>query len=143
MTSNSSGSGVNRWVVVGMSFLVLFVGQGMTLGGLQVFDEKLLAHLSAQAGEQISLGAFKGSLSVMFATAGILGMLAGWLCDKIGPRKLIFAGMALLGVGYFWYSGVNTLRDIYIIAALFGLVLVLCGLMINVYLVSSWIPGTR
>ena len=52
----------------------------MTLGGLQVFDAKLLEHLAAEAGEPISLGAFKGGLSIMFATAGFLGMLAGWLC---------------------------------------------------------------
>jgi MFS family permease len=142
-SSTASGSSFNRWVVVACSFLVLFVSQGMTLGGLQVFDEKLMAHLSAVAGEQISLGAFKGGLSIMFATAGILGMLAGWLCDKVGPRKLIFAGMALLSVGYFMFSDVNTLLDVYIISALFGLVLVLCGLMINVYLVSSWFTFKR
>jgi MFS family permease len=33
--------------------------------------------------------------------------------------------------------------DIYIVSALFGLVLVLCGLMINVYLVSSWFTKKR
>ena len=30
---------MSRWIVVACSFLVLFVSQGMTLGGLQVFDE--------------------------------------------------------------------------------------------------------
>ena len=143
MSSSSENTSGARWVVVACSFLVLFVSQGMTLGGLQVFDEKLLAHLAAVSGEEISLGAFKGGLSIMFATAGILGMLAGWLCDKIGPRKLIFAGMALLSVGYYMFADVQTLTDIYIISALFGLVLVLCGLMINVYLVSSWFTFKR
>jgi MFS family permease len=142
----SSGSGISRvarWVIVGCSFLVLFVSQGMTLGGLQVFDEKLLAHLAEVSGEPVSLGAFKGGLAIMFATAGLLGMLAGWLCDKVGPRVLIFAGLALLSVGYFMYGNVDTLMDVYVISALFGLVLVLCGLMINVYLVSSWFTLKR
>ena len=134
---------MSRWIVVACSFLVLFVSQGMTLGGLQVFDEKLLAHLSQTSGQEISLGAFKGGLSIMFATAGILGMLAGWLCDRIGPRKLIFAGLVLLALGNFMYSRVDSLLDIYVISALFGLVLVLCGLMINVYLVSSWFTHKR
>jgi len=138
-----SRTNIGRWIVVACSFLVLFVSQGMTLGGLQVFDEKLLAHLSETSGQQISLGAFKGGLSIMFATAGILGMLAGWLCDRIGPRKLIFAGLLLLALGNFMYSRVDSLQDIYIISALFGLVLVLCGLMINVYLVSSWFTRKR
>lgn len=134
---------MSRWIVVACSFLVLFVSQGMTLGGLQVFDEKLLAHLSQTSGQPISLGAFKGGLSIMFATAGILGMLAGWLCDRVGPRKLIFAGLVLLALGNYMYSGVDSLQDIYLISALFGLVLVLCGLMINVYLVSSWFTRKR
>jgi MFS family permease len=142
-SSVASGVSINRWIVVACAFLVLFLSQGMTIGGLQVFDEKLLAHLSGISGEQISLGAFKGGLSIMFATAGILGMLAGWLCDRIGPRKLILAGLVLLAVGNFMYSRVNSLTDIYVISALFGLVLVLCGLMINVYLVSSWFTRKR
>jgi MFS family permease len=132
-----------QWVIVACSFLVLFVSQGMTLGGLQVFDEKLLAHLAETSGQAVSLGAFKGGLAIMFATAGILGMLAGWLCDRIGPRKLIFAGLALLAVGNYMFSSVDTLIDIYMISALYGLVLVLCGLMTNVYLVSSWFTRKR
>jgi MFS family permease len=139
----STGQPGYRWVIVACSFLVLFLSQGMTLGGLQVFDEKLLAHLAAESGEPVSLGAFKGGLAIMFATAGILGMLAGWLCDRIGPRKLILTGLALLAVGNYMYSGVDTLNDIYVISALYGLVLVLCGLMINVYLVSSWFTRKR
>ena len=140
-TSNSAG--FNRWTIVACSFLVLFISQGMTLGGLQVFDAKLLEHLAAETGEPVSLGAFKGGLSIMFATAGFLGMLAGWLCDRIGAKKLILVGLALLAIGYFQYGSVNSLMDIYVISALFGLVLVLCGLMINVYLVSSWFTKKR
>ena len=140
-TSNSAG--FNRWTIVACSFLVLFISQGMTLGGLQVFDAKLLEHLAAETGEPVSLGAFKGGLSIMFATAGFLGMLAGWLCDRIGAKKLILVGLALLAIGYFQYGTVNSLMDIYVISALFGLVLVLCGLMINVYLVSSWFTKKR
>jgi MFS family permease len=142
-SANSNSPSSSRWVIVACSFLVLFVSQGMTLGGLQVFDAKLLEHLAAESGEPVSLGAFKGGLSIMFVTAGFLGMLAGWLCDRIGARKLILAGLALLALGYFQYGAVNTLMDIYIISALFGLVLVLCGLMINVYLVSSWFTKKR
>jgi MFS family permease len=142
-SSVSGEASSTRWIVVACAFLVLFVSQGMTIGGLQVFDEKLLAHLGEMSGEQISLGAFKGGLSIMFATAGILGMLAGWLCDRVGPRILILAGLALLALGNYLYSGVDSLADIYLISALFGVVLVLCGLMINVYLVSSWFTRKR
>jgi MFS family permease len=143
MASAIQDSNTYRWVIVACAFAVLFISQGMTLGGLQVFDEKLLAHLGEQAGAEISLGAFKGGLSIMFATAGILGMLGGWLCDIIGAKKLLLSGLVLLAVGNFMYSDVNTLTDIYIVSALLGLVLVLCGLMINIYLVSGWFTRKR
>ena len=130
MSSMSERSNTYRWIVVGCSFLVLFVSQGMTLGGLQVFDERLINHLSEVSGEPISLGAFKGGLSVMFLTAGLFGMVAGVLCDNVGPRKLIFSGLALLAVGNYLYSNVQTLQGVYWISFLYGIVLVLCGLMI-------------
>ena len=143
MSSMSERSNTYRWIVVGCSFLVLFVSQGMTLGGLQVFDEKLMNHLSEVSGEPVSIGAFKGGLLIMFLTAGLFGMVAGWLCDKVGPRKLIFTGLALLAVGNYLYSDVQTLEHVYWISFLYGIVLVLCGLMINVYLVSSWFTKKR
>jgi MFS family permease len=139
----SANASTYRWVIVGCSFAVLFLSQGMTLGGVTVFDEKILAHLSEVAGKPIPLSDFKGGLAVMFLAAALFGILAGWLCDKVGPRVLILAGLALLGVGNFLYSDVNTLQDVYMISALYGLVLVLCGLMINVYLVSSWFTKKR
>jgi len=49
----------------------------------------------------------------------------------------------LLAVGNFMYSSVETLTDVYVISALLGLVLVLCGLMINIYLVSGWFTKKR
>ncbi|MDP6437972.1 MAG: MFS transporter [Gammaproteobacteria bacterium] len=143
MASAIQNSNTYRWVIVACAFAVLFISQGMTLGGLQVFDEKLLAHLGAQTGTEISLGAFKGGLSIMFATAGVLGMLGGWLCDIVGAKKLLLSGLVLLAAGNFMYSDVNTLTDIYIVSALLGLVLVLCGLMINIYLVSGWFTKKR
>ncbi len=132
-----------QWVIVVCAFVVLFVSQGMTIGGLQVFDEKLLAHLSANANREIALGEFKLGLSIMFATAGILGMVAGWLVDRIGAKILLVSGLVLLAAGNFAYSRVDTLSDIYLISALYGLVLVLCGLMINIYFVSSWFTLKR
>ncbi|MGI9308078.1 MAG: MFS transporter [Gammaproteobacteria bacterium] len=143
MSDQNTGATAYRWIIVGCAFTVLFISQGMTLGGLQVFDEKLLEHLATTSGSEVSIGAFKGGLSIMFATAGILGMAAGWLCDRIGAKKLVLAGLALLAAGNFWYSGVNSLNDIYIVSALLGLVLVLCGLMINIYLVSGWFTRKR
>ena len=132
-----------RWVICACSFLILFVSNGMTIGGLSVFDEELLKALAASTGNEIPLGDFKTRDAIMFATAGVLGLGAGWLADRVGVKPLIIVGLALLAAGNYAYSFVQTLTDIFWIQAGFGVVLVLCGLMVNVYLISRWFVRQR
>jgi len=143
MSSASPETGFYRWVIVLCSFLILFVSNGMTLGGITVFDLELLSSLSESAGRDIALGELKVRDGLMFLTAGLLGMAAGWLADKVGVKPLILVGLALLAVGNFAYARVTSLTDIYAIHVGLGLVLVLCGLIINVYLVSRWFDKNR
>jgi MFS family permease len=143
MTPASPQTQAYRWIIVLCSFLILFVSNGMTLGGIAVFDLEVLKALQESTGAEIALGELKARDGIMFAVAGLLGMLAGWLADKVGVKPLIIVGLALLAVGNFAYSKVQTLTEIYWIHAGFGLVLVLCGLMINVYLISRWFEKRR
>lgn len=143
MSSTSPATGFYRWIIVLCSFLILFVSNGMTLGGITVFDLELLAALSDSTGREVALGELKVRDGLMFVTAGLLGMVAGWLADKVGVKPLIIAGLALLALGNFAYSRVVSLTDIYLIHVGLGLVLVLCGLIINVYLISRWFDKHR
>jgi len=143
MTSAGPEAGFYRWIIVLCSFLILFVSNGMTLGGITVFDLELLNALSESTGREVALGELKVRDGLMFLTAGLLGMAAGWLADKVGVKPLILVGLALLALGNFAYSRVVTLTDIYVIHVGLGLVLVLCGLIINVYLVSRWFDKNR
>ncbi|MEE4184466.1 MAG: MFS transporter [Gammaproteobacteria bacterium] len=143
MTSAGPETGFYRWIIVLCSFLILFVSNGMTLGGITVFDLELLNALSESTGREVALGELKIRDGLMFLTAGLLGMAAGWLADKVGVKPLILVGLALLALGNFAYSRVVTLTDIYLIHVGLGLVLVLCGLIINVYLVSRWFDKNR
>ncbi len=143
MSSASPETSFYRWIIVLCSFSILFVSNGMTLGGITVFDLKLLDALSAEAGRSVALGELKIRDGLMFVTAGLLGMAAGWLADKVGVKPLIIVGLALLALANFAYSRVTTLTDIYLIHIGLGLVLVLCGLIINVYLISRWFDKNR
>lgn len=138
---------IYRWIIVACSFLILFVSNGMTLGGITVFDEQLLWALTESMGrgeaDRVMLGELKIRDGIMFATAGLLGMGAGWLADRVGVKPLIIVGLALLALGNFGYSRVQSLTDVYLIHTVFGLVLVLCGLIINVYLISRWFEKNR
>jgi MFS family permease len=132
-----------RWIILLCSFTILFVSNGMALGGITVFDLELLKALSESSGTEIRLDQLKIRDGLMFMTAGILGMGAGWLADKVGVKPLIIVGLGLLAVANYAYSQLDTLTDIYIIHVVLGLVLVLCGLIINVYLVSRWFDKNR
>ncbi len=78
MTASSSETGLYRWIIVLCSFLILFVSNGITLAGVTVFDLDMLAALSESAGREVTLGELKVRDGLMFLTAGILGVAAGW-----------------------------------------------------------------
>ena len=144
MTSATPETGFYRWIIVLCSFLILFVSNGMTIGGITVFDLEVLASLSEQAGREVSLGELKIRDGWMFLTAGILGMGAGWLADKVGVKPLIIVGLALLALCNFAYSQVQSLdRDLPDPRRASAWCWCLCGLMINVYLISRWFEKGR
>jgi len=141
--SGDASTQAYRWVILACSFMVLFVSNGMTLGGIAVFDLQILDALKQSTGEDIALGQLKARDGLMFLTAGIFGMGAGWLADKVGVKPLIIFGLAGLALGNLLYASVTSLREIYLIHILFGFVLITCGLIVNVYLVSRWFDKGR
>jgi len=143
MTGNTPEIRAYRWVICGLSFLVLFVGQGMNFGGISVFDVQLIDALSDSMGQDIAKSDIKLRDTIMLATAALCGIGSGWLADKVGVKPLILVGLALLAAGNLLYARVDTLTQIYWISVGMGVMLSLCGLMINVYLISSWFDKQR
>ena len=143
MQADSTSQLAYRWVICACSFLVLFVSNGMTLGGMAVFDIELMKSLSEITGAEISVTQIKLRDTIMFATASVCGLGAGWLADKVGVKPMILIGLAVLAAGNYMYSSIQSLTNIYWIQASFGVVLALCGLMVNVYLISSWFEKGR
>ncbi|MFQ5608754.1 MAG: MFS transporter, partial [Woeseiaceae bacterium] len=132
-----------RWVICALAFLVLFVSQGMNFGGMAVFDVELMKALSAPGGGEITVGDIKARDTLMLATAAIFGIASGWLADKVGVKPLILAGLAMLALGNVLYARIELLTEAYWISIGLGVMLALCGLMLNVYLISSWFDRQR
>jgi MFS family permease len=143
MTGSTPEVRAYRWVICAMSFLVMFVGQGLTFGGMAVFDIELMNTLGEAMGRDISVAEIKTRDSIMLATAALFGICAGWLADKVGVKPLILVGLAMLALGNILYARIEILTDAYIISVGLGIVLSLCGLMMNVYLISSWFDRGR
>ena len=62
----------------------------------------------------------------------VIGPIAGWAVDKIGPRKLVVIGAVVLAVGWVLFSRVGNLGMFYVAFALASVGAGLC----------SWIPVT-
>ena len=99
------------WVVVGAAFVVMFLGFGVTYS-FGAFFKALQDEFTADRAE-ISL-VFSLSIFLMF----LVGAVAGPAADRLGPRRVIAAGMALIGVGLLLASRATALWHLYVIYGL-------------------------
>jgi MFS family permease len=125
------------WIIAASALFALFVTNGLTIGGLTVFDEQLLREFGW------SRGALKLRDFIQFALAGALAPLAGALADRFGIRPLLLVGASLTGVCIALYSRIQSAGHMYALHALFAAALAAAGLVVNVMLVSRWFVARR
>ncbi|MCE7901290.1 MAG: MFS transporter [Gammaproteobacteria bacterium PRO9] len=141
--TTKEGSFYYGWIIAVSAALILVVTNGMTLSGLNVFDRPLLDALKDAAGAPVSLADYKLRDAITLAAAGLMAPFAGAAADRFGVRPLMIIGVLLLSAGYFLYSKVDSLGDIYAIHVLFASALASCGLLVCVLLVSRWFIKDR
>ena len=95
------------WYVVGASCLIsLYVSGSINLGFTAAFEP--IANEFGWSYTQVSLAASLRGLEV-----GLLVPVAGVLMDRWGPRKLVFGGLFLSGLGLMLLSRINSLTMFY------------------------------
>jgi MFS family permease len=137
ITDVSTKARIYPWVMAIFALTILMVTNGMTTTGITAFDESILKEFGWKRGD------FKFRDLITLLTAGLLAPLAGYLIDKIGTRKLLLFGAALLSLLYYLYGKISSLTELYLIHAGFGLVLVCAGLNVAVVTVSQWFVRAR
>ncbi|MGE8226515.1 MAG: MFS transporter, partial [Stenotrophomonas sp.] len=110
------------WLMAVMGMLVLLVSNGLTVTGLTAFDESLLKDFGWSRSE------LKLRDLITLVLAGWMAPFLGALIDKVGPRKLVLAGIALLAALYAAYAHIHSLAHLYWIHVGFAAVLVAAGL---------------
>ena len=125
------------WIVAFSAMLVMGIANGLTVSGLTVFDESLLAEFGW------SRGTLKFRDFLFFTIVGVLGPAAGALADRYGVRRLMTGGTLLLAGGLLLYSRIGTAIEMYLIHVIFALVLLGCGMIVVVMLVSNWFVAHR
>ncbi len=94
------------WIVLGAA-LMQFFGAGTFYYGFTVFFSPI----------RNTFGWTAAATSIAFTLqrleSGILGPVAGFLVDKLGPRKLMLAGWCVVVLGFLLMSRINSLWPFY------------------------------
>ncbi len=116
---------------------ILAATNGITVTGLTVFDESLIAEFGW------SRTALKARDAVSFWSAALFMPLAGYAIDRFGVKPCMVVGLFLLSCGLFAYSMVRSLSDIYMLHGLLAFSISLAGSVAAVILVSRHFTKRR
>jgi MFS family permease len=125
------------WIMLLFAMLMLVISNGMILTGLSAFDKALITEFGW------SRGALKARDLITLLATGLAAPFIGMVIDRVGVRRLILLGAAILAVAYVLYSRITSPLHAYLIHLLFAVVLVGCGLNVAVILVSNWFEAKR
>ncbi len=96
--------------------------------------------------EEFEVG--RGTLSLVFGLAGLegaaLGPLQGWVVDRYGPRRIMFAGIAVMGTGFLLLSYAQSIVMLFVYFIVFIAIGAGMGLMSPSFAaVANWFIRRR
>jgi sugar phosphate permease len=124
--------------VAATAFLSLFSIVGLSFYGLPFFYDFFEKEFHWSR-ETITSGNFYGKVIV----GPMFGFLAGWFIDKLGPRRLMLAGVLMGGASLIGLSQVNALWLFYLCYFFNALGYVCGGPLPNQVLLSRWFDKGR
>ena len=126
------------WWIVVAAFLNLFFAVGVIFYGFPVFYPALVESLRFTR-TQITQGFLLG-----FVIAGLpFGLLAGNFIDRVGARRVILAGVGLIGVPLLLMGSMNKFWQYEVLCVIEILGYVLAGPIANQVLVARWFQLRR
>jgi len=119
------------WVVVACSLINLYTGGVIYFGFTAVFEP--IANEFSWSYAQISLAASLRGLEM-----GLLAPLIGLIVDRWGPRRLMFTGALIGGIGLIFLSRTDSLGMFYGAFVLIAIGLSTCTSTVTVTAVTNW-----
>ena len=89
--------------------LVLAVGAGIYWLGFGVFFLPLAMEFNSNR------TVLSGAIALSQLEGGLLGPIGGYLVDRFGPRKMMFVGVSIMGIGFILMSLANSLLMFYVV----------------------------
>lgn len=124
--------------LVATSFLSLFAIVGLVLYGLPLYYDFFVKDLGWTRAD-VTSGNMLGKLVI----GPLFGFLAGYLIDRVGPRKPMIVGILLAMVALVGLGSVHTLGAFYLFYAMNALAYVLAGPLPNQVLLARNFRGAR
>ena len=97
------------WYIVIGGMIVALLQGAFYVYGFSVFYVPLVQSLGS------SRAALGGVIGLSRLEGGLIAPVAGWLIDQYGPRRLMFFGLGVMGLGFFVFSQINALWQLYAI----------------------------
>lgn len=120
------------WWIVGACFLIaLYTGGVIFFGFTAVFEP--IANEFGWSYVQVSLAASLRGLEI-----GLLAPLFGLLVDRWGPRRLVFGGAIISGIGLMLLSRITSLGMFYVASILIAIGISTCTQTVLLTAVINW-----
>ena len=97
------------WWIVISSMVVLAVGAGIYWLGFGVFFLPLAVEFNSNR------TVLSGAIALSQVEGGLLGPIGGYLVDRFGPRKIMFVGVSIMGIGFILMSMAKSLLAFYVV----------------------------
>jgi len=124
--------------VTASAFVVLFCVVGLALWGLPFYYDFMVQQFGWTRGQVTS-----GNALSRLVVGPLFGVLAGWMVDRFGPRRLMIVGILMAGAALFGLGSVSTLGMFYFFYMLNALGYVCGGPLPNQVLLSRWFEKSR
>src|SRR6476660_1245087 len=120
------------------SFLSLFAIVGLALYGLPFFYDFMVRDFGWTRAQVTS-----GNAISKLIVGPLFGFAAGWFVDRVGPRRLMIAGILMAGIALVGLGSISTLTGFYIFYLFNALGNVFGGPLPNQVLLSRWFNAAR
>ncbi len=128
----------DQFHAVATSFLALFSIVGLALYGLPLYYD----YMVSEFGWSRTLVTSGNAISKL-VIGPLFGLLAGWIVDRFGPRRLMLAGIVVAGAALVGLGSMSALWMFYFFYVLNALGNVCGGPLPNQVLLSRWFRNGR
>ena len=125
------------WWLVGAGFVAGLIQTALFSLGFGAFFLPIAQEFNT------TRGALSGAFSAVRIEGGVLGPIAGYLVDKVGPRAMMAAGFILFGTGLIVTSRVTSIPQFYAAFLLTGVGAYLCWYIPATTAAINWFSRLR